>query len=535
MTFHPTGLRLAAAAFLAAAAMMPASRPAHAATPADTLVMARNIDDIIGLDPAEVYEFSSSEILNNVYERLFTFDPRDFTKVIGGVADTWALAPDGKTLTIKIKPDLKFHSGNPVTAADAAFSLQRVVILGKLPAFILTQFGWKADNVREMVTAPDDATLVLKLSQPFAPSFVLNCLSASVASVVDMKEVLAHEADGDLGYNWLKSRSAGSGAYRIAAWQPKQAAVLEANPGFARGAPKLRRVIVRHVPESTAQRLLLEKGDVDIARNLTSDQVAAISGNADLVVQTTPKTTIYYLALNQKYEPLTKPGVRKALRWLVDYKGLADSVLKGQWVVHQAFWGSGAAGALDDNPFSLDPAKAKALLAEAGYPDGFTMTLDVSNTDPYLAIAQSLQATFAKGGVKVEIVQEETKQMLTRYRARQHQGLIVYWSPDYLDPNSTAEFFAANPDNSDNATNKSGAWRNAWEIPELTSLTYDAIRIKDTAERLETYVDLQRTIQEDSPFVVMFQQTDQAVLRSNVKDFIPGPSFDTPVYWLVTK
>lgn len=525
-------LLLLTAALLAAPA---ATGPAVAATPADTLVMARNLDDIIGLDPAEVYEFSSGEILNNVYDRLFTFDPHDFTKVVGGVAESWSVSADGRVFTIKIRDGLVFHTGNPLTAEDAAFSLQRVVTLGKLPAFILTQFGWTPENVAEMVTAPDAHTLVLKIGTPYAPSFVLNCLAAGVASVVDKKEVMAHAENGDLGYGWLKMTSAASGAYRIASWQPKQAMVLEANPGFARGAPKLKRVVVRHVAEPSAQRLLIEKGDVDIARNLTADQVAALAGDAAVKVDTTPKTTIFYMGLNQKYGPLAKPGVRKALRWLVDYEGLTSTVLKGQWVVHQAFWGSGAAGALDTTPFSLDPDKAKALLAEAGLPDGFEMTIDVSNTDPYLSIAQSLQSTFAKGGVKVTLVQEETKQLLTRYRARQHQGVLIYWSPDYLDWNSTAEFFTANPNNADDAKNKTGAWRNAWEIPELTATTYAAIRIADEKERVETYLDLQETVQADSPFLVMFQQTDQAVLRADVKDYIAGPSFDTAVYWLIEK
>lgn len=523
---------LLAAALLAAPMSVP---PAVAATPADTLVMARNLDDILSLDPAEVYEFSSGEILNNVYDRLFTFDPNDFTKVVGGVAESWSVSADGRVFTLKIREGMTFHSGNPVTAADAAYSLQRVVALGKLPAFILTQFGWTPANVAAMVTAPDERTLVLKISTPYAPSFVLNCLAAGVASVVDRQEVEAHAENGDFGNGWLKTRSAASGAYRIATWQPKQAMVLEANAGFWRGAPKLKRIVVRYVPEPSAQRLLVEKGDVDIARNLTTDQVAALAGNADVKVDTTPKTTVFYMGLNQKYAPLAKPGVRRALRWLVDYEGLTGSVLKGQWVVHQAFWGSGAAGALDTTPFEFDPEKAKALLAEAGYPDGFELEIDVSNTDPYLSIAQSLQATFAQGGVKVRLVQNETKQLLTKYRARQHQGVLIYWSPDYLDWNSSAEFFTANPNNADDATNKTGAWRNAWDIPELTETTYAAIRIADAAERTETYLELQETVQADSPFLVMFQQTDQAVLRSDVTGYVAGPSFDTGVYWLIGK
>jgi peptide/nickel transport system substrate-binding protein len=153
---------------------------AQAATPKDTLVIAKNIDDIISLDPAEVYEPSAGEVINNVYNRLFSFKPGDFTKVVGDVAEKWTVARDGKTFTIHLRQGLTFASGHKLTAADVAFSLQRVVILGKSPAFILTQFGWTADNVKTQVTAPDDRTVVLKLSDAFAPSFLLNALSSSV-------------------------------------------------------------------------------------------------------------------------------------------------------------------------------------------------------------------------------------------------------------------------------------------------------------------------------------------------------------------
>ena len=113
--------------------------------------------------------------------------------------------------------------------------------------------------------------------------------------------------------------------------------------------------------------------------------------------------------------------VRQALRYLVDYDGMANSFLKGAAQVHQTFWASGFWAALDENPYKLDPAKAKALLAEAGYPDGFAIDLDAPNFAPFVNMAQSVQSTMAQGGVKVNIVSAEMKPMLTKYRARQHQ------------------------------------------------------------------------------------------------------------------
>jgi peptide/nickel transport system substrate-binding protein len=509
--------------------------PVLADTPKDTVVIAKQIDDIITLDPAEVFEFSGGEVIANVYDRIMTYEAEDTQKLVPGVAESYQPSADGRTITLKVRPGQKFHSGNPLTAEDVAFSVQRVIILNKTPAFIFSQLGWTPENVKDLVKATDPSTVTLTITEDFAPTFVLNCLSAGVGSVVDKKLVLEHEKDGDLGYAWLKSNSAGSGPFVLKSWKPNEAVVLEANPNYRHGAPGVKRVVIRHVPEPAAQRLMLEKGDADLVRNLTADQIKGISGNADLVVEDFPKADLHYLALNQKDERLAKREVRQAVRWLIDYQGMADTFLKGRFKVHQSFWPSGFYASLTDTPFKLDVPKAKELLAKAGYPDGFEVELDASNSPPYSDIAQAVQATLAQGGIKAKIVPGEQKQVITKYRARQHQMLLLYWSPDYMDPHSNADSFARNPDNSDNAKSKPLAWRNAWDIPEITKLTDAAARERDPGKRKEMYLDLQLKLQDDSPFVIMFQNTEQVARHKNVKGFVSGPTFDTVYYRLITK
>ncbi|HEX5941005.1 MAG TPA: ABC transporter substrate-binding protein, partial [Anaerolineales bacterium] len=317
------------------------AEPVVAETPADTLVIAKQIDDIITLDPAEVFEFSGGEVIANVYDRIMTYEAEDTQTLVPGVAESHSVSQDGKTITLKIRAGQKFHSGNPLTAEDVAFSIQRVIILNKTPAFIFSQLGWTPENVKDLVKAKDELTVDLTITEDFAPTFVLNCLSAGVGSVVDKKLVLEHETNGDLGYAWVKTNSAGSGPFVLKSWKPNETVMLEANPAFRRGAPGMARVVIRHVPEPAAQRLMLEKGDADLVRNLTADQIQGIAGNADLVVDNYPKADVYYLALNQKDERLAKPQVRQAVRWLIDYQGMVDSFLKGRFKVHQSFWPSG--------------------------------------------------------------------------------------------------------------------------------------------------------------------------------------------------
>src|SRR5262249_15260320 len=251
-------------------------RPAIAAPPKDPGVMAKQIADLIPLPPAESFEFSGSEVTGNIYERLITYDLKDVSKLRGELAESWSAGADGKTYTFKMKKGIKFHSGNPVTAQDAAYSLQRAVIMNKTPGFILTQFGVTKENAKEKIRATDAETLVIETGEQVAPTFFYYCLTAVIGGIVDMKTVQAHEKDGDFGNEWLKTNSAGSGPFKLVSWKAKESYTLERNDNYHGTKALPRRVVVRHVAEPASQRLLLEKGDVDYARNLTKDQLDAI-------------------------------------------------------------------------------------------------------------------------------------------------------------------------------------------------------------------------------------------------------------------
>jgi peptide/nickel transport system substrate-binding protein len=522
-----------AVAAVAIAALTPA---VQAATPADTLVIAKQIDDLISLDPAEAYELSGIEVLANSYDRIMRFEPTDVNALVPGVAESVEVGDDGRTFTFKIRAGQTFASGNAVTANDAAWSLQRVILLEKTPVFLLSQLGWTKDNVKDMVTAPDDSTLVVKIGVDFAPSLVYALLGSVVGSVVDSKVAMEHETAGDMGNAWLKTNSAGSGAYVIKSWTPNDSVVLEANPNYRGGAAALKRVVIRHIPEASAQRLALEKGDVDIANNLTPDQIAAVAGNADITVTTIPQALLYYIGFNVKVKELSDPKVRQALRYLIDYDGMANSFLKGAAQVHQSFWAEGFWASYNENPYTFDPAKAKALLTEAGYPDGFTLDLDAPNFAPFVNMAQSVQSTFAQGGVTVNIVSSEMAPMLTKYRAREHQALMVYWGPDYMDPHTNADGFVTNIDNTDAATGgKPLAWRNSWQDGELVKATAAAAQEADEAKREAAYIQLQKDVLDRGAYAIMFQSISQRADRSNVKGYVQGSSADVTYYNLTTK
>ncbi len=436
-----------------------------------------------------------------------------------------------------MRKDAKFASGNPLTAADVAYTFERGVRLDKAPAFILTQFGLTGENVTEKAKAVDETTFVLTVDKPYAPSFVLNCLTATVGSIVDKKLLEEHAAkvtpsddykyDTDYGNAWLKTGYAGSGPFKIRDWRANEVVVLERNDNFYGEKAKLARVFYRHVKESATQRLMLESGDVDVARNLEPGDYEAVQKNEKLQTVNAPKGTVYYISLNQKNAELAKPEVREAFKYLVDYDAIGATLIKGIGEVRQTYQAKGVLGSLDANPYKLDIDKAKELLAKAGLKDGLSITFDVRNTQPVTGIAESFQQSAAKAGINISIVPGDGKQTLTKYRARNHDLYIGQWGMDYWDPNSNAEAFTSNPDNGDDASNKTLAWRNAWAIPELTQQTQAALLERDGDKRAEQYKKLQQEALDQSPFVMLFQQVEVAGIAGNVKGYKLGPTFDS--------
>ncbi len=257
-------------------------RAANAATPKDTVVFASQIDDVITCDPGEAYQISAQIFLSSVYDRLMRYEAEDMTKLVGGVAESWTVSPDAKTYTFKLRANQKFESGAPVTADDMAFSLQRVVIMNKTPAFLFTQLGWTKDNVRDLIKALDPQTLQFTITEDFAPTLVLNLMATVAASVVEKK--VAH---GQRGQRRPRQHLAEDPLGHVG---PVPADLVEAQrvrhdggqsrlpsrPGKdqARGDPPRAR--------TGSQQLLLQKGDIDIALSLQPDQFKALAGNKDV-------------------------------------------------------------------------------------------------------------------------------------------------------------------------------------------------------------------------------------------------------------
>ena len=507
---------------------------AFADTPRDAIVMAKRIDDIISLDPQEAFEYSGNEISGNVYEKLVTPDEEDPTKIQPLLAERWEATPDGKTWTFHLRSDRTFASGSPVTADDAAFSLQRAVILNKAPGFIIGQFGFTKDNVKDRIRATDPHTLVIEIAERQAPTFLLYCLSAAVGGVVEKKVALEHAQGDDLGNAWLKTNSAGSGPWVLRTARPSELVALDANPSHP-NTGKLKRIVVRHVADPSVQLLLLQKGDADVARDLLPEQLKTAREDPDFIVISRPKASLMHIEMNTKTPALAKPEVREAIRWAIDYQGIETNLVKDTFTVHQSFLPSGFPAAVSDTPFHFDPDKAKQLLAQAGYPDGLELTLDHASSSPRTEIAQALQAQFRQVGIKLTLQAGEGRQVLTKIRARQHQLGILLWGSDYMDPHSNAQTFCENTDNTDSSLNRTTAWQTAWQDADLNAAVKAALREEDSAKRVQDYVSMQRDLMQRGPFAIMLQEVGTVVMRKPTAGLVQGPISDRTNYSRLAK
>ncbi|WP_275553571.1 ABC transporter substrate-binding protein [Mixta sp. Marseille-Q2659] len=508
-----------------------ASFAANAATPPDTLVIAQSIDDANSFDPAEGFELTSVQAFTNLYQRLVQSDPQNPNELKPTLASSWEAGKDNRSLTVTLRDSATFASGNPVRPEDVIFSLSRVVKLNLDPSFILTQLGWTKENVDSQLKKIDANHVQISWQANVSPAYVLSLLAAPVASILDAKTVLANQQNNDLGNKWLATHSAGSGPFQIRRYVPHEVVLLTANPRSPGDAPKLKNILIKNVPEAATRRLLLEQGDADIARNLGVDQISALKGKPGVKPLAIPMASLYYMQFNIDAQPALKnPALWEAARYLFDYHGIADDLLKGQFQVHQSFLPAGFPGALNETPYQYDPEKAKAILAKAGLKD-VSFKLAVSNQPPYLDIAQALQASFAKGGIKVELIPGLSTEVSTNVKAHKYEATLNAWGADYFDPNTNASAFAYNPEDG----SKTLAWRSNWHIPELSKQTLAATAESDPAKRIALYQAMQRDVMKNSPYVIGLQARNLIAVRDNLKGYVQGINPDMVYYSQVSK
>jgi peptide/nickel transport system substrate-binding protein len=517
MSQHRIGRRpLIAGGAGALGTMLVSARPAAAQSAArrETLVVALDFSDTTTLDPGRVAGYTNPMPTRAAYDPLVTMSPDDLITIKPCIATSWEYLPDGKTVRFKLRDDVKFVSGNPLTAEDVCFSFTRLLNM----KYQASQYLAHVDHVAVV----DARTVDFVLKDPSQP--LLTIIAAPEFGISEKAAVIVHggmdgpdTADKDTATPWLDQNSVGSGAFRLIGWQRNQQISLVANPGFWAGKPGYDRLLIRHMSESAAQLLALKHGDVDVAFNLIPEQVATLKDDPDISIVRYTSLDYLYMAVGELQDcpALSKPQARQAIGYAIDYDGIINNLIGGNAVRPAAFLPVGVNGSTTETTneigYHQDLDRARKLLAEAGYPNGFTFKLSYANQSmagaQYSNVAQKVQSDLARVGITVELNPMDMVSLYAAYTtAYKLQAVLGFWNPPAVENQLWAS-----------ATIVRVAKRLHWDVPpDFVQLVHDAAAERDLKKAAAMWLEYQKRMVEFAHLFVLMQPIYQVAVRKNV-------------------
>jgi len=491
---------------------------ACAAPPADVLVFGRGSDSV-GLDPALENDGESFKVCDNLYETLVTYDEQS-TAIRPLLAHSWRVSPDRLVWTFHLRSGVSFHDGTPFNAAAMLFSLGRQFYPDHPHHQVRGAFKyWKdmgMDDIVAGMEAPDDSTFVVRLKEPNAP--FLSNLAMNFCAAVSPRAV---EQYGDDYFR----HPVGTGPFRLVEWRKDERLVLERHEGYWGEKARLRRLIFKPVPDPSMRFLELVTGAVQGIDDLNPELIPQVQGDPSLRLLTQPGMNVGYLAMNMDKPPFDNRLVRLALNCAIDKQALVDHFYQGLAQVAKnpippTIWGYNDTLAA----YPYDPERAKELLGQAGFPNGFETELwAMPVSRPYMPqpdkIAQAIQADLAKVGVRAQIVQWEWGTYLDKLGNGEHPLALLGWVGDNGDPDN---FLYVLLDLA--AAEKPAANIAFYRSEEVHQLLSEARRQPDQAARAHLYRRAQELIHRDAPWVPLVHATQTITFARPVQGFALHPT-----------
>lgn len=463
----------------------------------DTLIVAQGAD-AKSLDPHATNDQPSSRVSKQIYDRLVEANVE--MELVPGLAERWE-QPDDTTYVFTLRKGVKFHNGEELKASDVKFSLDRMLANPKVAHII---------EAVESVEVQDEYTVVVKTIEPFGP--LLSHLSHTAASILNEKAVT--EAGDDYGQNPV-----GTGAYKFKSWSAGEKIQLERNEDYYGQKANIKNVVFRNITEGTNRALGLESGEIDIAYDIEPTHKGRVEGSNKLELIEGASLSYAYIGINTEKEPFNNKLVRQAINHAINVDEIIAAVLKGAGEKANAPIGPKVYGHNPDTkPYTFDIEKSKALLAEAGYAEGFKTTIWTNDNPVRMKIAQIVQAHLKEVGIDVTIEPLEWGSYLERTGAGEHDMFILGWTTVTAD--ADYGLFALY-----HSTQKgSPGNRDFFENAEVDRLLEEGRTETDPAKRLEAYKKAQEIIVSEAPDVMLYYGLQNAGVQSYVQGFELHPA-----------
>jgi peptide/nickel transport system substrate-binding protein len=487
---------------------------------ADTTLVIAIAADPTGFDPEAVLNNTSGFVMATIYDSLVKYKPGS-VDVEPGLAESWDVSADGLTYTFHLRKGVTFHDGTPFNGPNYIKTIKRLVDksdedsifkTGPVEGYIDDTYG-----AVESYTAPDDNTVVFKFKESSAP------FTTNLAMV--WNGVVSPSAVHKLGKDF-RTHPVGTGPFIFKEWRPGDQITLDANPNYWNGKPKVDHIVFKVMPDPQAALLAIKRGDVQILADVGAQIIPAAKSDANLVVVTQPGLAVSGVGMPTDTKPFDDKRVRQALNYAIDRDALDKSLFQGLAVpmtspLPEAQWGFDPS--LKGYPY--DPAKAKQMLADAGYPNGFkTELLTYNSPRGYNSagadLAVAIQGYLQKVGVEASVRKQEIGAYLAEIRNKttKYGGMfLVGWTGDNGDPdNFLFELFGS--------ANIPVTNTPRYVNPALDKILVEAQRVPDHDKRVALYHEAQKIILDDAPWIFVNSLLQVRVIRKEVKGYLLNPT-----------
>ena len=464
------------------------------------LVVAQT-SDATSLDLHAANDASSSLVLVQIFETLVRQDEE--MNLVPGLAKDWTLLEDGKTYEFHLRDDVYFHNGEKFTAQDVKFTFERALQSPQV-AHIVDQID---PNGIEIV---DDYTIRISTLEPYAP--FLNHLAHNAAAIMNQKAV---EASGDR----VNQEPVGTGPFKFVNWTNGDRVELTRFDEYYGDKPVYENLIIRAISENANRTIELETGEVDIAIGIPTSDISRVEGNSDLKLLRAPNLTTQHIGFNLNLEKFQDVRVRQAINYAVNSEQILNTILDGVGGLSTGPIGRNVWGAKEGlHVYEQNLEKARELMAEAGYPNGFETTIWTSDAGTGPAIVEAVASQLREIGITVEIQRMEWGAYIEALSNGEHEMFIMGWGSvtGDADYGLYSLFHSSQPAAAGNRT--------FFADERVDELLDFARSTKDADARLEAYAEIQEIIVEEAPWIFLVTGETLVGTRADVEGFVINPN-----------